>query len=582
MSDLTPVIVALIIAWFMRLYEVLSSMFRSLKFQIYAIAFAPFLFIALIASSIHTQVLSGLGQDISDAVGNSILEIEKNRLVTVVSSAKSIIQPYIDMPGKEGMPKALEVLSQYEFDGGAGYLYGADADGTRLLFGKSGRGIGQNHINLQDKKGNYLIREMIKIGKSGGGFYTYYFPRPGEKETSPKYSYTIYIEKWNFILGTGFYVDSLEPTLNKIDSNIQETKSKGQVSSVMITGLVALVIGLIVVFITRRIYSSLAHLSASVDDLAKGEGDLTQSIDRSSIQLLDDIAQNFNLFLRSMASDMRSLRKTGTSLIDMATKATERQIELAHTSDQQKQQTVTIAASIDEMSSTSSEVASHAEETRVSAESATLEVGAVLRQVQTSSDHLNELNTLLEGVKRSIDELADNVDSINSVLDVIQGIAEQTNMLALNAAIEAARAGEQGRGFAVVADEVRSLSKRSKQSTIEIADILARLRSSTEKTKHDMAASTMKRAAALEAMGKIRQLIGSTSSTIQNLANMNILVATAATEQSAVIDDVAHTINKITSLAEEVGRGSHESQRQFETLEHLAKDINTVSNKFKL
>lgn len=557
-------------------------MLRSLKFQIYAIVFIPFLFIAIEGNVITARILDALGGEISNTVEKSILEIEKKRLVTVIESAINLIQPYIDMPEKEGMEEGIKLLSRYEYDDGAGYLYGANGKGIRLLMGKSGKGVGTNTQDSQDVKGNYIVRDMYRIAKEGGGFYTYYFLKPGGTVAEPKYSYTAYIEKWDMTVGTGFYIDSLAPVLKDIDNSLGESKYRNLLKALIISSIAAVIIGLVVSFVIGRIYGNLNHLSISVNDLAKGQGDLTKSIDPSSITLLDNIAKNFNTFISSMASDVRLLKNTGVTLTEMAKSATETQTVLAKTSEEQKQQTANIATCIDEMSSTSAEMASHAEETRISAECATEEVSAVLLQTQASCDNLEELNILLESVKISIDDLVNNVDSITTVLDVIQSISKQTSLLALNAAIEAARAGEQGRGFTVVADEVRSLAQRSQSSTIEIGYILERLRTSAEKTKTDMAASSNKRASALEAMDKIRELMKSTSSTIDNLAKMNILVATAATEQSAVVDDVASNVNNIAYLAEEVGEGSAKSQKQFEALLYLADDINKISDKFKV
>jgi methyl-accepting chemotaxis protein len=244
------------------------------------------------------------------------------------------------------------------------------------------------------------------------------------------------------------------------------------------------------------------------------------------------------------------------------------------------QETTQVASAVEEMASTSAEIANSAEVTRTSAESAEVEMQNVLTQVHSSNQRMNELNLLLENVEHSVQELGSNVESINSVLGVIQGISEQTNLLALNAAIEAARAGEQGRGFAVVADEVRTLAQRSQQSTIEISDILDSLKNSSQRTIQDMSESAEKRAAVSDAMSAIRGLIDSTSGSIKELTEMNIQVATAASEQSTVASQVAESITGIASLAKEIGEGSSVSREKFEELEYLSQELNQVSDKF--
>ena len=348
----------------------------------------------------------------------------------------------------------------------------------------------------------------------------------------------------------------------------------------MPTLVIALIVGFIVTFAIKLIYSALKNLSTSVEALANGEGNLTQTIVNSPIDVLSDIANNFNRFLKALGGDIRNIKQTSVNLADMAVQSTERQRRLEDSSDQQMQETTQVASAVEEMASTSAEIANSAEVTRTSAESAEVEMQNVLTQVHSSNQRMNELNLLLENVEHSVQELGSNVESINSVLGVIQGISEQTNLLALNAAIEAARAGEQGRGFAVVADEVRTLAQRSQQSTIEISDILDSLKNSSQRTIQDMSESAEKRAAVSDAMSAIRGLIDSTSGSIKELTEMNIQVATAASEQSTVASQVAESITGIASLAKEIGEGSSVSREKFEELEYLSQELNQVSDKF--
>ncbi|MFT7007342.1 MAG: methyl-accepting chemotaxis protein [Colwellia sp.] len=555
-------------------------MLKSLRAQIYALAFIPFLIVALLGIYLQFNSLNTFGNDVNKLTQETILTIEKSRLKTVMDSIESIIQPYVNKSGTEGYDAALKMLSNISFDDGSGYIFAYKEDGERVLMGNKTAGIGKNYWDLQDKQGQYIIRDLVSKSKQGGSFYTYWFPKPNETLASPKYSYAIYISKWDLMIGTGFYIDSMDKVISTIDESIAESQNNGITKAMVTTLIVAIIVGFIVSFATKLLYSGLKNLSSSVKALTSGQGDLTQTIVSSPIDILNDIANYFNHFLSSLADDVRNIKHTSTDLSNMAVQSTERQRRLEDSSEQQKQETTQVATAVEEMASTSAEIANSAEVTRTSAEKAETEMQNILAQVQSSNQRMNELNLLLENVEQSLQELGGNVESINSVLGVIQGISEQTNLLALNAAIEAARAGEQGRGFAVVADEVRTLAQRSQQSTVEISGILDSLKSSSQRTIQDMSESAEKRAAVSDAMSAIRGLIDSTSGSIKELTEMNIHVSTAASEQSTVASQIAESITGIASLAEEIGEGSSVSREKFEELENLSNELNQVSDKF--
>ncbi|WP_086929882.1 methyl-accepting chemotaxis protein [Agarilytica rhodophyticola] len=556
-------------------------MLRSLRYQIYALSFGPIIIISIAVVVIAIGTSAKLNDSLSSKVEIAIMDIESRRLISLMDSARNIIDPYVKMPGDSGKEEALELLKRFTYDQGVGYIFGYNYQADRVLLGKSGDGVGENFWDLQDKKGQYIIRDLIALSKgNNSGVYKYYFPKPNESEPSEKYSYAIGIDKWNLFIGTGIYFDSIDSVLTKVDNSLNETRESAISRNLATISVILVVVAVVGSFAIRSLLTGLRGLENSIENLSKGEGDLTAKLSMYGITELDRITRSFNHWISQMAEDIGLLKTTSQQLSSVAITANDKQNKLSQEVDQQRESTIMVASAVEEMSATASDIAKNAENTSMIATSVNSEINQVLQEVTRSYSCIGDLSKVLTNVDTSLQELDGNVDEISSVLAVIESISEQTNLLALNAAIEAARAGEQGRGFAVVADEVRSLAKRSQESTVEIGQILEKLKISSGRTLSDMKSTEQSQTMVNEAMEAIKGLVESTTTSIEKLAEMNTLMATAASEQSVVVNEISQSINEIASIAEEIGEGSTTTKQQFDEVAQLSSHIDSVSKKF--
>lgn len=240
-----------------------------------------------------------------------------------------------------------------------------------------------------------------------------------------------------------------------------------------------------------------------------------------------------------------------------------------------------IASAMTEMSATAQEVASHAASAAsLASEADTAAHGGVstMNQAQTSIDKLASQISNAVSVVQSLEE---NTNNVGTVLSVIRGIAEQTNLLALNAAIEAARAGEQGRGFAVVADEVRTLAQKTQQSTEEIEEIIHNVQEGAKETVSVMDVSFEITQNSAEMFTEANTKLGAITESITRINELNMQVATAAEEQTSVSEDITKTIVEMADLIEATASSSKSSVNTAHTLNDIAQDVAELSSSFK-
>ncbi|MFJ7143449.1 methyl-accepting chemotaxis protein [Pseudomonas protegens] len=249
---------------------------------------------------------------------------------------------------------------------------------------------------------------------------------------------------------------------------------------------------------------------------------------------------------------------------------------------QQNNEIEQAATAVNEMTSAVEEVARNAVSTSEASQSATQSAGDGRDRVQETVSAIERMTGDVQDTANLIGELANESRDIGKVLDVIRGLADQTNLLALNAAIEAARAGEAGRGFAVVADEVRALAHRTQQSTSEIERMIGSIQSGTEHAVDSMRNSTERAESTLTIARSAGQSLDTINSAINEINERNLVIASAAEEQAQVAREVDRNLVNIRDLSVQSTTGANQTRSASSELSILAVDLNNLVTRFQL
>jgi methyl-accepting chemotaxis protein len=335
-------------------------------------------------------------------------------------------------------------------------------------------------------------------------------------------------------------------------------------------------------WVARGITVPLKRVVNGMEQVAEGEGDLRQQVDdQGDKSVIGHLARSFNQFSTTVnnmivdATELASDVGTSTETIAAATEQTAQSMDLQARSVEQ------IGSSIEEMSAFVTDVTSQTESVLKTAAQA----GEVAREgdgvVARTIEMIREIETAVSAGASKVESLGSRSDEIGRVIDVINDIADQTNLLALNAAIEAARAGEHGRGFAVVADEVRKLAERTTKATEEVAGSIRVIQDETKQAMELMSQGTQQVRSGVESAGQASQGLQRIVSVVGETAQAISSIATAMNRQSKLTSEIKHQVSTIVSASREVAQANTSTSHASAALNTKSQNLTAMLSKFR-
>ena len=545
-------------------------MLDTLKFKSKIVLLVTATFIGLAIGALSDA--ASLRQDLMDARKLQVRSIVETAVqVAAALHARAQAGGLSDEEARARAAQAIQDMRYGGRDGKSEYLYIYGANGTTVMHPIRTEWIGRNMVDeVRDGKGRYTLRDILAIaGASGAGFVDTSFPRPGSTEPVDKLQYVASFGPWNWVIGTGVYVDDVDQAY---------WSSIGTRLSINVA--IMLVIVALGVLIARSVLRQLGGEPADAVQVMKraAAGDLTVDIPQSSAGSLLGELSRMLCAIRQMVGDISSksdiVRRTAEG-ISVASG------QVAVASHRQADSASAMAAAVEQLTVSINQISESAHDTeRYSSAATTLAASGETRVAEAANEMalIAQQTSSAAGAIRSLESRA---AEISTIANVIKEIAAQTNLLALNAAIEAARAGEQGRGFAVVADEVRKLAERTSSATEEITSMIGAIQADTATAVDtmDKALPQVERGLDLarQAEHSLREIRDGAGTTLERIRD----VALVTQEQSAASTSIAQQVESIAQMVEETSASTQHTADSARDLDAIARELGELVARFR-
>jgi methyl-accepting chemotaxis protein len=347
---------------------------------------------------------------------------------------------------------------------------------------------------------------------------------------------------------------------------------------VVLTGFILIAAGM--TWYIRKAFKPLEEAVTTLEFIA--EGDLSHDVQHTTNDEIGRLMASMLKMVVSLREIVSQFRSMGDNLSKSASEMQDIAKQTSSGIEQQSAETEQVANAMREMTTTVQDVARNAEQAANAARDADHDASSGRNVVQGTIDSINQLSLNIHNATDVIQKLHTESNDIGGVLDVIRGIAEQTNLLALNAAIEAARAGEQGRGFAVVADEVRTLASRTQKSTQDIQKMIERLQLGAQQAVTTMEQSLEQVSSTVQQANQTGQSLETITRAVSTINEMNVQIAGASEEQRMVAEEISRNISSITQISEQSALGARQTSAASQGMQDWTQRLTTLIERFKL
>lgn len=510
------------------------------------------------------------------SIEKSAIENKKTRLSLIVNIAISSMQHLLDQPpSKERDKQVISLINQLSYDNG-GYFFANTNKHIGLANGRKPENFGKDYNKILSPDALSRFNEMVSLAENGGGFLETRTKKKGQNTNDTKeYLKITHVKKiphYDWYLGTGFFIDDIQATTKQKAKEFNSTTMHILISISIFAAILMVAAFIVGWLFVRNPLDALTNMHKVMKNIASGDGDLTQQLAINSRDEIGECALSFNAFsdkLRHTVSDIIQTSSNINNARDKLDQSTQKSVTSMQT---QKQQVESFKVSTDALYHSAKKITENTNTALELADKTHNESNKTVVSLDLAIQKVNELNGDIDQSSEIILKLGEEVKTIGSVIDVIQSIAEQTNLLALNAAIEAARAGEQGRGFAVVADEVRTLASRTQTSTEEINSMISNLQDGASKAINAMNVSQTRSTSTLLEAQNSKSLLESMAVSVKQINDMNTEIAKAANKQTEVTGQLNHNSKLLLTMTE----GSAQEIRSISLISHDLKESSDI------